>query len=88
MLRDAIPRSELDASSESDLNAVLLQGNLDRIAQSPAVLSRVKDWNERLDPAHWGEIESGQLSWADRSSAGVCRPPVVHFASVLAFPKV
>ena len=34
MLRDAIPRSELDASGEIEFNAVLLKGTLDRIAQA------------------------------------------------------
>jgi len=82
MLRDAIPRSELDASSESGFNALLLKGTLNRIAQSSAVLGHVKDWIERLDQAHRGEIESGRLSWADRPSARVCRSPVVHFASI------
>ena len=34
MLRDAIPRNELEASSEQDYNALLLKGTLDRIAQA------------------------------------------------------
>ena len=132
MLRDAIPRSELDASSEGDYNALLLKGTLDRIAQAldlievldqplmrgrhgvivepeyltpsglsealyevlgaegysigstggsalflpfddlgklvmfaqgPAVLSHIKDWIERLDQAHRGEIESGLFTY-------------------------
>ena len=132
MLRDAIPRNELDASSESEFNAVLLKGTLDRVAQaldlievldqpllrgrhgvivepeflapdvlaealeevlsgegytvgssggsalflpfeelgkmvifaqSPAVLAHVKDWIERLDQAHRGEIESGMFTY-------------------------
>ena len=38
-------------------------GKLVMFAQGPAVLSHIKDWIERLDQAHRGEIESGLFTY-------------------------